>query len=228
MAIFTKNNKQSKVSLENAPDWRKHPELLSHQARLASCREKLPELSATLANAEQAYRAAEEAFDQAEMLYLAGRTTDAKAVDDAKKARDAAKKAYAIARMDHAECASEHAELEASAQQIEEGIRAEVARTLSDNFMVLLEAQKQAMEAASDAQDATVQYLNHIQSLYPGFEAGDSAFHPGLGLAIMALPNLQKPAPFMGGSALTQWVASYERLQAEHEHLAAPIPPHAR
>lgn len=212
----------------SAPDWHTHPDLLSHQARLARCREKLPHLAHALASAEQAYHEAENAFDQAEMLYLAGRTSDSKTVDEARKVLDAAKKAYAIARLDHSECANEHAELERTAQQVEEDVRAQVARTLSDDFMQLLDTAKQAIEAAADAQEAMMAYQAHIQAQFPGWDVGDYAFNPKLGLAITPLNDLQKPSQWQGETRLTQWQANYARIVAERDEAVKPIPPHAR
>ena len=210
------------------PDWRKHPDLLSHQARLASCREKLPELAQALAHAEHTYHVADEALDQAEMLALAGQASPkgAPSVDALRATRDEAKRAYAVARVEHARCADEHAMLEQTALDVEIAAKVETARQHFETFNALLDTFRDALAAATAANEALRAYYR--QAVEPQFpdtwysERTRSTFPSGLGMASIAesFPELAEFSVVRGAGITTRysnWLQEYAAYKAQGE-----------
>lgn len=217
-------------SAEGAPDWRKHPDILSHQARLESARAKLPTMAATLEHMQQRYQEAEETAARCEMLAAAGKPLPdgIASLDEVEQAVKRARAQYLVARVAHADTAKEHADLEASAQTVEEAARAEVGRQMSDEYFALLTAQKAALEAAIAAQDAAQAYQEKIREAFPGYIADDRAFNQTLGIGIWPLNDLRRSTPMWPNGRLDGWFQRYEQIKEQRAHLAQPIPPENR
>jgi hypothetical protein len=220
----------SMPTADSAPDWHKHPDILAHRSRLESARDNLPILARTLEHMEQKYRDAEEVYARCEMLSAAGKPLPEgyATLEDAHKALEQAKTAYLVARVAHADAAREHGDLEANAQANEEQARSEVARQMSDEFMVLLDAQKATLEAAIEAQDAVQQYLHKIHEAFPGYVAADYAFDTKLGLGIWPINDLRKPTPMQPNGILSGWFTRYEQIKATRQNYVKPIDPEKR
>jgi len=227
---FASKAKTAMPTAASAPDWHKHPDILSHRANLESARAKLPVMAQTLEHTEQRYKDAEILWARAEALAAAGKPLPEPftSLDDAKQAVERARMEYLIAREAHADTAKEHGDLEASAQDVEEQARAEVARQMSDDLMALLDAEKAAIVAAADAEEAVQNYLAAMQQQFPGYVAGDWAFNGKLGMNMPPVGDLTKPTPMRAGGRYTQWMHRYDEIKEQRAQLAALVPPERR